>query len=317
MTTRPALIRVDERGTDLTAARATLSEAYAGIAWEADETDLDFSYRYSAAGDAGMTLRAVQFDGRLVGEMPAGPDFVVQWINRGTGVLDAGRDAVHLEHGRPQLWPSTAFEFAFADYDQRLVQVSRTAVDELAADRDLAVGQVLFDHRAVPSDAAMRQWRQTVHLISATTLDRNASPLLQAEMSRLAAVALLDLYPVRAVDLPPVLFAPGNARVREAVEYVHAHAHLPITSTDVAAHVGLSLRGLQSAFARSVGESPNTCLRRVRLERIRDELLVGDPTTASVAEVARRWGFAHAGRFSGAYARQFGEYPSDTLRRRH
>jgi len=33
----------------------------------------------------------------------------------------------------------------------------------------------------------------------------------------------------------------------------------------------------------------------------------------TVGAVARRWGFAHLGRFSERYAREFGERPSDTL----
>lgn len=308
-------IRVDERGDELAAARETLSTAYAGIAWEAETTDTAFSYRYAATGDASMTLRSVQFDGRLVGEMPAGDDFVVQWITRGTGILDVGRHEITLQPGRPQLWPTEAFEFAFAEYDQRLVQVNRTAVDELAAERGVGVARASFDHLAEPDVTAMRQWRQTVQLISATTMDRNASPLLQAEMGRLAAVALLELYPQATADLPAELLLPRNGRIRAAVEHVHEHAHEPITSTELAALANLSLRALQVAFQRLLGVTPNTYIRHVRLDRIRAELQQADPATTAVSAVARRWGFAHPGRFSAAYAQRFGEHPSQTLRR--
>ncbi|PZE86777.1 AraC family transcriptional regulator [Curtobacterium sp. MCBD17_032] len=310
----PASIRVDERGDDLDAAKQTLATAYAGIAWAADTTDTPFSYRYAAAGDASMTLRAVQFDGRLTGEMPQGDDFVVQWITRGSGVLDVGRNEIHLTPGQPQMWPGHAFDFAFEDYDQRLVQVNRTAVDEIAAERGLAVSRTNFDHTARPDDGAMRQWRQTVQLISATTMDRNASPLLQAEMSRLAAVSLLELYPQATAEMPAELLLPQNARIRMVAEYVHAHAHLPITSTDLATLANLSLRALQVAFNRVLGMSPNAYIRSVRLSRIRQELLHADPVTTNVSDIARAWGFAHAGRFSAAYAQQYGEYPRDTLR---
>jgi AraC family ethanolamine operon transcriptional activator len=34
-----------------------------------------------------------------------------------------------------------------------------------------------------------------------------------------------------------------------------------------------------------------------------------------VQEVAARWGFSHMGQFSSDYRLQFGERPSDTLRR--
>jgi AraC-like DNA-binding protein len=307
-------IRVDERGHDLSAARATLTTAYAGIAWSAEETSAQFSYRYAAAGDANMTLRAVQFDGVLTGEMPDGDDYVVQWITRGTGVLDLGRRAIHLAPGVPQMWPNEAFRFAFEDYDQRLVQVNRRLVADIGTERGLDTSAFRFDHTAEPDAAAMRRWRQTVHLISTTTMDRAASPLLQGEMGRLAAVSLLELYPQRLVDLPERLLLPRNARLRTVVEYVHENAHLPITTSDLARLADLSLRSLQEGFRRHLGTTPNGYLRGVRLDRIRDELLHADPGRTNVAHVARHWGFAHAGRFSAAYAERFGEYPSATLR---
>jgi len=307
-------IRVDERGDDLTVARATLASAYAGVAWSADQTSAHFSYRYAAAGDARMTLRAVQFAGLLSGEMPDGDDYVVQWITRGTGVLDLGRREIHLEPGVPQMWPNEAFHFAFEDYDQRLVQVNRGLVADIGAERGLDTSGFRFDHTAQPDEAAMRRWRQTVHLISATTMDRAASPLLQAEMGRLAAVSLLELYPQQHVALPEGLLLPRNAHLRTVVEYVHENAHLPITTADLARLAGLSLRSLQEGFRRHFGTTPNSYLRGVRLDRIRAELLHADPVRTNVAEVARHWGFAHAGRFSAAYAERFGEYPSTTLR---
>lgn len=307
-------IRVDERGDDLTAARATLSSAYAGVAWSADQTSAQFSYRYAAAGDTSMTLRAVQFAGLLTGEMPDGDDYVVQWITRGTGVLDLGRREIQLEPGVPQMWPNEAFRFAFEDYDQRLVQVNRQLVADIGAERGLDTSAFRFDHTAEPDAAAMRRWRQTVHLISSTTMDRAASPLLQVEMGRLAAVSLLELYPQQHVALPEALLLPRNAHLRSVVEYVHENAHLPISTSDLARLAGLSLRSLQEGFRRHLGTTPNSYLRGVRLDRIRAELLHADPVRTNVAQVARHWGFAHAGRFSAAYAERFGEYPSATLR---
>ncbi|WIE83221.1 AraC family transcriptional regulator [Curtobacterium sp. MCPF17_021] len=312
-TEQPARIRFDERGTDLAAAKRTLATAYDGMEWAADATGDGFEYRYAAAGDATMTLRAVHFGGRLTGEMPTGDDFVVQWITRGLGILGGAGGAIHLVPGRPQMWPTEPFRFRFEDYEQRLVQVNRALVEGVAAERGLALRR--FDHTAQIDDAAIRQWRQTVQLISITTVDREASPLLQAEMDRLAAVSLLELYPRATVDLPPELLLPQHRRIRQVVEYVHEHPHLPITSTELAAMANLSLRALQSAFGRLLGMSPNAYIRAVRLDRIRTELLASDPATTNVADVARHWGFAHAGRFSAAYADRHGEYPSETLRR--
>jgi AraC-like DNA-binding protein len=312
---RPSRIHVARQGDDVVEAHEVLASAYDGIAWSADPIESTFSYRYSAAGDSAMTLRAVEFAGRLTGEMPAGEDFVVQWITRGSGVLGDGDDRLVLQPGRPQMWPNESFSFRFEDYSQRLVQMNRAAVEEIAAERGTPAAHLRFDHTATPDERAMRMWKDSVSLISRTVLDRDASPLLQAEMDRLAAVALLELYPLRQLDLPGELLLPRNAHLRLAAEYVHAHAHLPITSTELAAVAGVGLRALQQAFQRQLGLSPNAYIRQVRLDLVRDALLRGDPGMLNVGDVARQWGFAHAGRFSAAYLQRHGEYPKDTLRR--
>jgi AraC-like DNA-binding protein len=312
---RPQRIRVDERGTDLEAARAVLAAAYGGVEWQADLGENDFSFHYAAAGDDAMTLRHVQFEGSLSGEMVAGDDIVVQWLTRGTGTLDVGDAEIELKTGHARMWPQGSFRFAFRDWDQRLVQMNRRFVEKLAEERGVAPHSLTLDHRVDPDPKAMQVWRNSISLISRSVLDQNASPLLQAEMGRLAGLSLLELYPQDETPLPPELLLPKNARLRAAVEHIHENAHLPLTPVDVAEAAGLSARGLQQAFQRLFDVTPHGYIRQVRLARIRDELLNSEPSSTSVADVALTWGFGHAGRFSASYAAEFGEYPRDTLRR--
>jgi len=88
-----------------------------------------------------------------------------------------------------------------------------------------------------------------------------------------------------------------------------------VTIADLAAVAGLSVRSVQESFRRVFDVSPLTYLRGVRLDRVRAELLELDPQAGVIGDVARRWGFAHLGRFSASYAERFGEYPKQTLRR--
>ncbi|KTR53844.1 AraC family transcriptional regulator [Curtobacterium oceanosedimentum] len=312
---QPSRIQEATQSTELDEARDFLASAYAGQQWSADQTRQPFSFRYTAVGDQAMTLRTIRFDGHLEGVMTPSEDFVVQWTNRGTATIGSGKDRIVMETGRPQLWPQQGAAFSYDDYDQRIVQVNRSALETVAGERGIAPGSLRLDHTVRPDDRALQVWRSSVQLISHTVMDGRASPLLQAEMGRLGALALLELYPVVSSSLPPELLLPKNGHVRLAVEYVHEHAHLPITTSDLAQVANLSLRALQHAFQRVFGTSPNAYLRRVRLDRIRDALLQGDPATTNIAEVARLWGFAHAGRFAAAYAEQHGEYPRETLRR--
>ncbi|GAA3183305.1 MULTISPECIES: AraC family transcriptional regulator [Streptomyces] len=103
--------------------------------------------------------------------------------------------------------------------------------------------------------------------------------------------------------------------VRRAMEIIEAHAAEPLTVAEIAECVGVGVRALQEGFRRHLDTTPLAYLREVRLDHVRKELLSGDPGTTTVTAVAARWGFLHPGRFSVAYRRQFGEPPSQTLRR--
>jgi transcriptional regulator GlxA family with amidase domain len=73
------------------------------------------------------------------------------------------------------------------------------------------------------------------------------------------------------------------------------------------------VRRLQAAFQDALDVTPSGYLRKVKLERARDELRSG--AAENIASVAYRWGFNHPGRFSALYRRAFGESPAETLKR--
>jgi transcriptional regulator GlxA family with amidase domain len=88
----------------------------------------------------------------------------------------------------------------------------------------------------------------------------------------------------------------------------------PWSLARLAAATGLSTRTLNRVTRRQSGLSPMALLRRARLAQARLELDAPGPA-ATVTIVALDCGFTHLGRFSLDYARQFGESPSETLRR--
>ncbi len=101
--------------------------------------------------------------------------------------------------------------------------------------------------------------------------------------------------------------------VREVVDYIDGHPDDAITTADLAARAGISVRALQAGFHDLVGMSPMTYLRGVRLDRVREELIAGG-TGRSVTAVAAAWGFFHPGRFAQHYRARFDELPSETAR---
>lgn len=107
----------------------------------------------------------------------------------------------------------------------------------------------------------------------------------------------------------------ASARAVGRVEaYLDANAHRPITMTELHDVAGMSLRSVQAGFKAKRGCSPMEFLRERRLLLAKERLEAANSTT-QVTEVAYSCGFSHLGRFSQAYAKRFGEKPSDTLHR--
>ncbi len=104
-------------------------------------------------------------------------------------------------------------------------------------------------------------------------------------------------------------------RMSEVLDWIDANAAEVITPEVLARVANVSLRTLHSAFRKHVGESPMAYVRRVRLERVRAELLRTDPERYGVADVSMRWGFYHQSRFAQQYQQRFHELPSVTLHR--
>jgi transcriptional regulator GlxA family with amidase domain len=107
---------------------------------------------------------------------------------------------------------------------------------------------------------------------------------------------------------------PVPGLVRRAERFMADNAETSITVSDVADHVGVSLRSLQAGFRSWRNSTPSAFLRRVRLQRVRDDLLRSDGES-NVTTVALHHGFSHLGRFSAYYQSTFGGALSVTLRR--
>lgn len=104
--------------------------------------------------------------------------------------------------------------------------------------------------------------------------------------------------------------SPAPASLRRALEYIHAHADADIGLADIAEAACTSVSSLLRHFNSHLGQSPFSFLRGVRLDRARNELR-GDGAL-SIREIALRWGFQNASKFTSAYQQRFGERPSET-----
>jgi AraC-like DNA-binding protein len=108
----------------------------------------------------------------------------------------------------------------------------------------------------------------------------------------------------------------GRARiVHRAREFIRENLAAPISLDAIAAAAGTSRRTLSRAFHEILEDTPGTYVRRLRLHRIRRELVskAAAGCTVSISMIAASWGIREPGRMSGWYRELFGERPSETL----
>ncbi|GJH27008.1 AraC family transcriptional regulator [Caballeronia novacaledonica] len=96
--------------------------------------------------------------------------------------------------------------------------------------------------------------------------------------------------------------------------YIRENLSEDLSLEMIAAASNVSLRKLYVLFKSNAQESPRDFIQRLRLERVRSDLL--QPRASdSVTDIATRYGFSHLGRFSALYKARYNELPSQTLGR--
>ncbi|NQU38739.1 MAG: helix-turn-helix transcriptional regulator [Lentisphaerae bacterium] len=101
--------------------------------------------------------------------------------------------------------------------------------------------------------------------------------------------------------------ATPRLRLRNQVErYVEAHLDERILLSDLARHLGMGVSSLSHSYSRTVGESPQDTVRRIKLRTAR-QLLLRDGL--SVKQCASRLGFSSAFEFSRMFKRCEGMAP--------
>lgn len=98
------------------------------------------------------------------------------------------------------------------------------------------------------------------------------------------------------------------ASLARAAAFIYTHPAASLSTASIATVAGVSPHTLENQFRAHFGVSPMQYLRQLRLEGVRAELHASD-TATPLPEIARRWGFAHLGRFTDTYTAHFGQHP--------
>lgn len=128
-------------------------------------------------------------------------------------------------------------------------------------------------------------------------------PLVNAVLQTLFEhVTVTSVATVESVAAGPV-----PAYVRGFRKLLDDPTNLPLTVTELAARLDVSTRTLATGMRRFTGFSPHDYLTMRRMEHARRLLGGGE---MSVARVAERVGYAHAGRFAASFRAYCGVLPS-------
>ncbi|HEY7296905.1 MAG TPA: helix-turn-helix domain-containing protein [Xanthobacteraceae bacterium] len=99
--------------------------------------------------------------------------------------------------------------------------------------------------------------------------------------------------------------------VHRAREYIRENLTAPISIDALAAAAETSRRTLYRVFLEVLEDAPQSYVRRLRLHRIRRELISATEATCTVSAAGRHWGFGgDMDRLSGTYRELFGETPA-------
>jgi len=100
---------------------------------------------------------------------------------------------------------------------------------------------------------------------------------------------------------PGLVAGLADSRLARAIVAMHEEPGLPWRNEDLAAAAGLSLSRFAETFLKTVGETPQSYLRRWRMTLARQDIEKGE----RVQTVARRYGYGSPETLSRAFARQF------------
>lgn len=273
-------------------------------------------FRFEQSRDDLGDVRFDRFSNTLVTEytmQPLGHAIVVRMLD---GEMDVWTDGTHRHLGPGDIallaHPDRGYSTRVHGASMQLVGIELRLLDQVG---DGAAHELV---RYEPLDALhASSWQRTVDYVSSAVLEEHVqeSPLLLGSAARHLGASLLATFGVPAGADTPESGDSTPVVVRRATSFCEANPHLDVGVTDIARACHVSVRTLQVAFRRHLDITPMAYLRRVRLDRVRSDLLRSDPALATVSSVAARWGFADASRFSAHYRAVYGEYPSDTLRR--
>ncbi|MBX2832895.1 MAG: AraC family transcriptional regulator [Rhodospirillales bacterium] len=215
--------------------------------------------------------------------------------------------------------PISAIEDNFSAFVLRLSKEKLKNHARSLVGEDVDIMRLSFETAVGSSAPGWDVFRKTVHYVTETLdgpLRELNNPIVTTQMEDILLTQCLSLLPNSYQDMMN-----GHAvtevvpyYIKRARDYIHAHADKTLKLADISAVAGCGYRSVQKGFIKAYGMSPMAYLRIVRLKHIRAIFLTGLNGNA-ISDVAKQWGFTHMGHFAKCYYQEFGELPSETIRK--
>lgn len=269
--------------------------------------------------DAGpFTVSDMTLPGDLTFGITGSDTVSIDTVIAGTVQVDRAKDTNRYQPGDVMLgsWPQASFTSRTHRIRGRALTLPVSLLYTVAGRAPSAPLRFVSPRPASAADRT--RWTNTTGYIDTLLASpaAAASPLIIGSAARLLAATVLVAFP-NSWDTDPAArdrTDASTATLRRAIAFIDEHAARDISVADVAAAAHVTIRAVQIAFRRHYGTTPAGYLRRVRLDRARQDLLAADPARESVTAVAYRWGFASPGQFTAAYQQAYGVTPDQTLR---
>ena len=276
-----------------------------------------FAWEQISLVDDGITVSSIRSRGDVVRlKLHGASDLLVVQVDSGEATLSTGSERLRLAAPDIALVPIGAH----AELRWNAVQLQLFAIPASPLARLLGVPRSavrLHAPRLDPCSPELAEYlRRLGRLLASSAF---GTPEVYAR--DLVRAATIDAFTAVVVETFELTNHSEDASdrdgtvIRRAIAEMRAHLSEPITVPEVAEAAGVSVRGLQMAFQRQLDVTPVLHLRQLRLEAARTALVDEAVIGTTIADIARRFGYANSGRFSTHYRNEYGEAPSATLHR--
>ncbi|BAU12396.1 transcriptional regulator, AraC family [Leptolyngbya sp. NIES-3755] len=150
-------------------------------------------------------------------------------------------------------------------------------------------------------------------LISVLKQNPTGSRLYAETTAAMLSVHLLQHYGHRKLEYKQYADGLSLYRLRQVIEYIHAHLDQELGLAELAAIAHLSPHYFARLFKQSTGMSPHQFVIQQRVERAKSLLLAGQD---SIADIAQQVGFANQAHLNVHIKRSFGVTPRMILEQR-